>query len=778
MPMHYSHTLKTAKARHLAVILIAACAALFLVIASNGAAHAQAESTSTVTPAVEGNTVVGQSGGPSADEASGWGAMSPEERNRAIQYSGTRHTFYFIDFIYWAIVLLVILFTGFSGTMWSWAEKIGKRRLPALFLYLVMFIVLITLADLPFSYYLDFHLEHQYGLSNQSFGAWVGDGLISLGLVVVFGFIIAWIFYALVRACPRTWWAWLGVVAVPLLVIVIVIAPVVITPLYYETTPMEDSALKAQILDLAEQSGIPDSRVFVMDASKNTRKLNAYVTGLGQTKRIVLFDNLITEMKSPEVLFVVGHEMAHYLLHHVWIGLAIAVISVFVFGFLSHLIMGSVIAAHHRRLRFDRLSTPASMPLVVLCFSVCGFVFAPIQNGAWRHFEHAADVFGLEKTGDGAVAAAAFEKLAAVNLSNPNPSTFIKFWLYDHPTLSERVRFANAYEGGSNPKDSLRFLGERHLANVSQLTFGGENAEAYFDKAGERLIFQSTRGDYGCDRIFTMNVDGSNMQQVSVPGGATTCSFFAPDTAKIIYCSTYLVDDSCPPKPPRDKGYVWKLYEGFDVFSANEDGSNVKRLTDTPGYDAEAVYSPDGSKILFTSMRDGDLELYTMNPDGSDQTRITYELGYDGGAFFAPDGQRIVYRANHPETPEEIADYQQLLKDGLIRPMRLEVFVCNADGSNRRQVTNNGAANFCPYFHPNGEQIVFASNMDDPQGRNFELYLINVDGTGLERITYNESFDGFPMFNADGTKLVWASNRNNRSTHETNIFIADWIERE
>jgi Tol biopolymer transport system component len=265
---------------------------------------------------------------------------------------------------------------------------------------------------------------------------------------------------------------------------------------------------------------------------------------------------------------------------------------------------------------------------------------------------------------------------------------------------------------------------------------------------------------------------------VSVPGGATTCAFFAPDTAKIVYCSTYLVDDSCPPKPPRDKGYVWKLYEGYDVFSADEDGGNLQRLTDTPGYDAEAVYSPDGSKILFTSIRDGDLELYTMDPDGSNQTRITYELGYDGGAFFSPDGERIVYRAHHPQTPEEIADYQQLLEDGLIRPMRLEVFVCNADGSNRRQVTDNGAANFCPYFHPNGEQIIFASNMDDPQRRNFELYLINVDGTGLERITFNETFDGFPMFNTDGTKLVWASNRNNRLPNETNIFIADWIERE
>lgn len=710
------------------------------------------------------------------DAESGWGSMDAQERERVISYSSTKHTIYFIDFVYTAIVLLVILFTGFSAKMWQWAERLGKRRFFAIFFYVLMFLVVMTLLSLPISYYSSFHLEHQYDLSNQTFGAWVIDGLKSLAISVIFMTFLVAIFYALVRAYPRGWWAWLGVVSIPIMIFLVIIAPVVITPLFYDVKPMDDGPLKAQILDLAARSGIPDSRVFVMDASKDTKKLNAYVTGLGQTKRIVLYDNLVNSMSPREALFVVGHEMGHYLMHHVWIGLGLMVGLIFIFAFLSHLIVGKLIDANHARFGFDKLSIPASFPLIVLCFSVFGFLFSPIQNGIWRHFEHASDVFGLERTHDNRAAVTAFEKMAAVNLSNPNPSTFIKFWLYDHPTLSERVRFASSYEPTEQAEDPLRFLGERHLASIKQLTFGGENAEAYFNSSGDKLIFQTTRGNYGCDRIFTMGADGSNQTQVSVPGGATTCSFFAPDGERIVYCSTYLVDDSCPPRPSYDQGYVWKLHAGFDVFTANPDGSDLKRLTDTPGYDAEAVYSPDGSKILFTSQRDGDLELYTMNPDGSDQTRITYEMGYDGGAFFSPDNKQIVYRANHPETEEEIADYQQLLKDGLIRPMRLEIFVCNGDGSNRRQVTHNGAANFCPYFHPDGKRIIFTSNMDDPKGRNFELYLINVDGTGLERLTYNDSFDGFPMFNHDGSKLVFASNRFNANPRETNIFIADWVE--
>jgi Tol biopolymer transport system component len=315
---------------------------------------------------------------------------------------------------------------------------------------------------------------------------------------------------------------------------------------------------------------------------------------------------------------------------------------------------------------------------------------------------------------------------------------------------------------------------EKHLKNMRQLTFGRENAEAYFSSDGKQLIFQSTRDALECDQIFTMNSDGSNVKLVSTGKGRCTCGYFFPDGRRIIFSSTHLAGPECPPKPSFTRGYVWAVYKSYDIFSAKPDGSDLKRLTKTDGYDAEATISPDGKKIVFTSTRDGDLELYTMNLDGSGVKRLTHEVGYDGGAFFSPDSKKIVYRAHHPTDPKEIAEYKELLGQGLIRPTKLEIFVMNADGSDKKQITHNGAANFAPYFHPDGQRIIFASNMDDPKGRNFDIYLINLDGSGLERITYSEVFDGFPMFSPDGKKLVFASNRHGSQPGETNVFIADW----
>jgi TolB protein len=325
----------------------------------------------------------------------------------------------------------------------------------------------------------------------------------------------------------------------------------------------------------------------------------------------------------------------------------------------------------------------------------------------------------------------------------------------------------------------LLFPGEdRHLANVRQLTFGGENAEAYFSHDGTRLIFQSTRDTFECDQIYSMNADGSDIKLLSTGRGRTTCSFIQPDEKKITYASTHLSSDQCPPDPDMSRGYVWALYPGYEIFRANPDGSDPVNITNSPRYDAEGVYSPDGSLIAFTSLRDGDLEIYTMHPDGSHVKRLTATPGYDGGPFFSLDGKRIVYRASRPTTEEELSDYTSLLDQNMIRPSRLEIYTMNVDGSNQRQLTNNGAANFAPYFHPNGKQIIFASNVADSSAshRNFDLFLINDDGTGLQRITFNPTFDGFPMFSHDGKKLVFCSNRNNAKRGETNVFIADWVD--
>lgn len=318
---------------------------------------------------------------------------------------------------------------------------------------------------------------------------------------------------------------------------------------------------------------------------------------------------------------------------------------------------------------------------------------------------------------------------------------------------------------------------ETHLRNVRQLTFGGENAEAYFSPDGESIIFQSTREPHACDQQYVMNTDGSDARLVSTGEGRTTCGYYTGE-GRIIYASTHLGAPECPPEPDPATGYVWPLYRTFDIFSANPDGTDIRRLTDADGYDAEGTVSPDGQKIVFTSTRDGDLEIYTMNVDGSEQTRLTDELGYDGGAFFSPDSQWIVYRAGHPSEPEDVAAYQDLMDQDLVQPENLEIFVMRADGGDKRRITDFGGANWAPFFHPSGEKIIFASDMDNtsPRVPNFELYMIGLDGTGLERLTYDEAFDGFPIFSPNGSKLLWASNRFSEDPGETNVFIADWIE--
>jgi dipeptidyl aminopeptidase/acylaminoacyl peptidase len=330
---------------------------------------------------------------------------------------------------------------------------------------------------------------------------------------------------------------------------------------------------------------------------------------------------------------------------------------------------------------------------------------------------------------------------------------------------------------------------------VRQLTFGGQNAEAYFSADDRWLIFQHAGEAVPCDQEYVVPVDPTKAyaispenpheaiglapqaRLVSTGTGRTTCGYIFPSGDKLLFSSTHGTSAECPPKADYSQGYVWAVYPSYKIYTTKLDGSQLKILTDAPGYNAEATITRDGKKIVFTSTRDGDLDIYSMNADGSGVRRLTSELGYDGGAFWSADGKKIVYRAYHPKTPEEIADYKALLARNLIRPANFELWVMDADGSHKRQITHNGAANFAPFWHPDGKRIVFASNLADPQNpRNFDLYLINQDGTGLERITFDPDFDAFPMFTSDGKKLVWSSNRNGKEPHETNVFIADWAE--
>ncbi len=332
---------------------------------------------------------------------------------------------------------------------------------------------------------------------------------------------------------------------------------------------------------------------------------------------------------------------------------------------------------------------------------------------------------------------------------------------------------------------------ERHLANIKQLTFGRQNAEAYFSFSGDKLIFQSTNnwmkdtyaaamkpGDQplGCYQMYVMDLGSDTIRMVSTGVGTTTCGYFFPGDRRVMYSSTHLRGPNCPPKPKRDGAYRWAL-DDYDLFSVRIDGQDPQRLTNTPGYDAEATVSPNGKTIVWTSMRDGDLDIYAMDLDGTHPRRLTQEVGYDGGPFFSPDSKRIVYRAQHPTNPEEVEQYKALLGQNLVEPGQLELFIMNADGSNKQQVTHNGASNFSPYFHPDGHRLIFSSNVEtrNESGRPaFHLYLVNEDGAALERLTFDGQFNSFPMFSPDGKRLVWVSDRGAKERGEFNVFLADW----
>ena len=319
---------------------------------------------------------------------------------------------------------------------------------------------------------------------------------------------------------------------------------------------------------------------------------------------------------------------------------------------------------------------------------------------------------------------------------------------------------------------------EKHFRNLRQLTFGGQNAEGYWSADGKAIVFQRMNEAEGvmCDQEYVVDVATGKSRMVSNGKGRVTCGYFTDGDRRVMYASTHLASPACPPPVDLSKGYAWPMAAGYDIVSHALDGSAFRRLTETPGYDAEGTLSPDGKTIVFTSVRDGDLDIYTMAADGKDVKRLTREPGYDGGPFFSHDGKRIVYRRDAHPDEASLARYRELLAQHLYRPGALEIWVMDADGGNKRQVTALGAASFAPYFHPDDRRIIFSSNHPEPRGRNFDLWMIRDDGTGLERVTTEPTFDGFPMFSPDGRTLVFASNRGGKVAGETNLFVVDWVE--
>ena len=312
------------------------------------------------------------------------------------------------------------------------------------------------------------------------------------------------------------------------------------------------------------------------------------------------------------------------------------------------------------------------------------------------------------------------------------------------------------------------------LTDIHQLTHGGQNAEAYWSPDGKRLIFQTTRKPYDCDQIFIMNADGSNQHLVSTGKGVTTCGYFLGDNKHIIYASTHLAGDACPAPADRSRGYVWAVYAGFDIFLATDDGKIEKRLTDTPGYDAEGTVNWKTGTVVYTSLASHDLDLWTMHPDGSHKKQLTTKTGYDGGPTLSRDGSHLVWRANYPPNEEAMAKYKSLLVDNLTTPMKMEIVVAKGDGSDAHTVTNFGCASFAPTFTPDGKQILFASNKHECDSRHFELYKMNLDGSGLEQVTHFGGFTSFPEFSPDGRTLVFCSDRDAKERYEFNIFTAKW----
>src|SRR6478735_3495064 len=335
--------------------------------------------------------------------------------------------------------------------------------------------------------------------------------------------------------------------------------------------------------------------------------------------------------------------------------------------------------------------------------------------------------------------------------------------------------------------DSVHYSREKHFKDIRQLTFGADNAEAYWSFDGKKISFQSNNKEWGsnCDQIFYMPIEGGpdlskgeKPKLISTGMGRTTCSFFMPNGKSILYASTHLGGKECPKDVERKPGgkYLWPVYDTYDIFVADLDGKIIKQLTNSPGYDAEATISPKKDKIVFTSTRNGDLDLYVMDIDGKNVKQITNEVGYDGGAFFSPDGKKIVFRASRFKTDEEKKEYLDYLKQGLVAPTAMEIFTCNVDGSELKQITHLGKANWAPFYHPSGKKIMFSSNHKGTRGFEFNIFMINEDGSGLEQVTYDKVFDSFPMFSPNGKKLVFSSNRNNGGTRNTNLFVEDWVD--
>lgn len=416
---------------------------MLLVLAASAPAHAQVVAPSPTPPAsIEDATqpLVAPQAAPAGPVA------VPEPTEKALRYYRSGIALWLLEIAWGIAIPLVFLFTGFSARIRNVARGIGRKWFFTIALYLVLFSILSFLIDLPLSYYEEFVREHAYGLSNQTFSKWMGDSLKSLGVGVVMSVVFGWVPFFFLKKSPRRWWLYTGLMAIPFLCLVLLIAPIWIEPLFNKFGPMQNKDLETKILTLAQRSGIEGGRVFEVNKSVDTNAVNAYVTGIGATKRIVLWDTIIAKLTPSELLTVMGHEMGHYALGHVPKTIAFASLVILLTLYLAHLSADGMIRRWRERFGFEQLSDVAALPLLILLTNVFSLVVNPALLGYSRHNEHEADRFALEITKDNHAMATAFVKLQAENLGVPRPNPILVFFRASHPTLGDRIDFANDYK--------------------------------------------------------------------------------------------------------------------------------------------------------------------------------------------------------------------------------------------------------------------------------------------------------------------------------------------
>jgi STE24 endopeptidase len=371
----------------------------------------------------------------------------PEKEERlqqAIKYQRAKNVHYFADQGYTLLFLFLFLFLGISAFLRRQIEKITRKRFWVVAFYTLLFLVIVFIVDFPSSYY-GFSLEHKFELSNQTFFQWFGEQLLGLLVIGIIALIAVEGIYLALKKAPRTWWIYVSVVFIGFTIVLVNLAPILIMPLFNVYTPLPEGELRDRLVNLSHKANVEVEDIFTMDMSKQTKKANAMFTGLGNTKRIVLGDNMVDEFTTDEIEVVIAHEMGHNLKHHIWQGIAFSAILTGIGFLIIHLTGPGIITRFRKRLRIENMADVASLPLILLIFTLFGIITMPVFPAFSRHMERQADKFALDMSHNTEAFVSTMEKLAYMNLSDPNPSPIIEFLLYDHPPISKRIRFAQEY---------------------------------------------------------------------------------------------------------------------------------------------------------------------------------------------------------------------------------------------------------------------------------------------------------------------------------------------